>query len=110
MPGEEDVDIEVAVTIGGTLDSCRLDELDDRCNIVDDDMDSVKALLDSLIDWNRESCALVRLADAEPEVSKLCKVFLLSSSFKNSEMLSSSVCRDPELAPAPASARTPEPG
>ena len=30
LPGEDDVETEVAATIGGTLDSCRLDELDER--------------------------------------------------------------------------------
>jgi hypothetical protein len=50
FPGEEDADIEVAATIGGTLESCLLDELDERCNNRDEDMDSVKALLDSRID------------------------------------------------------------
>jgi hypothetical protein len=50
FPGDDDVDIEVAATIGGTLESCRLDEVDDRCNSVDDDIDSVKALFDSRID------------------------------------------------------------
>jgi hypothetical protein len=49
FPGDEDVDIEVAVTIGGTLDNCRLDELDDRYNSVDEDIDSVNALFDSRI-------------------------------------------------------------
>lgn len=43
FPGEDDADIEVAATIGGTLDSCLLEELDERCNIVDEDIDSVKA-------------------------------------------------------------------
>jgi hypothetical protein len=42
--------------------------------------------------------------------SKLAKVFLLSRAFKNSEMLSSSVWKDPELAPPPVSASNPEPG
>lgn len=50
FPGDEDTDIELAATIGGTLDNCRLDELEDRCSWVDDDIDSVKALFDSLID------------------------------------------------------------
>jgi hypothetical protein len=56
-----------------------------------------------------ESWALVLFADASPDGSKLRNIFLLSSIFKNSEMLSSSVCKDSELAPA-ASARIPEPG
>jgi hypothetical protein len=63
------------------------------------------------MDWNLESCALVRFAAASParDGSKLCRVFLLSSNFRKSEMLSSSVCNEPELPPAP-SANIPEPG
>lgn len=30
LPGDEDVEIEVPATMGGTLDNCRLDELDER--------------------------------------------------------------------------------
>jgi hypothetical protein len=99
----------VAATIGGTLESCRLEELDDRCKIFDEDIDSVNALFESRIDWNFESWALVLFVDASPPGSKLCRVFLLSNSFKNSEILSSSVCKEPEL-PPPPSARIPEPG
>ena len=55
FPGDDDADIDVAATIGGTLDNCRLDELEDRCNKVEDDIDSVNALLESRIDWNLES-------------------------------------------------------
>ncbi len=44
FPGDDDADIDVAPTIGGTLDNCRLEELDDRCNSVEEDIDSVKAL------------------------------------------------------------------
>jgi hypothetical protein len=108
LPGDDDVDMDVAATIGGTLDSCRLDELDDRCRKFDEDIDSVSALLDSRIDWNFESWAVVLLVDASPEGSKLCRFFLLSNNFKKSEILSSSVCKEPEL--APPSAIIPEPG
>jgi len=31
LPGEDEVDMEVPATMGGTLDSCRLEELDDLC-------------------------------------------------------------------------------
>ena len=31
FPGDDEVDIEVPATIGGTLDNCRLEELDERC-------------------------------------------------------------------------------
>jgi hypothetical protein len=30
LPGEDDVEMDVAATIGGTLDKCRLEELDER--------------------------------------------------------------------------------
>ena len=50
FPGEEETDIELAATIGGTLDNWRLEEDDDRCRIVDDDIDSVNALLESRMD------------------------------------------------------------
>ncbi len=50
FPGDDDTDIEVAATIGGTLDSWRLEELEDLCKKFDEDIDSVKALFDSRID------------------------------------------------------------
>lgn len=55
FPGDDDADIEVAATMAGTLESCRLDELNDRCNSVDEDIDSVNAWFDSLIVWNFKS-------------------------------------------------------
>jgi len=109
LPGDEETDIEVAATIGGTLDNCRLDELEDRCSIAEEVMDSVSALFDSRIIWNFESWSRVLCAAALPGCSKLVNVFLLSSNFRKSEILSSSVCNESELAP-PASARIPEPG
>jgi len=109
FPGEDETDIEVAATIGGTLDNCRLDELEERWSIAEEVIDSVNALFDSRIDWNFESWSRVLWAAALFDFSKLVRVFLLSKSFKKSEMLSSSVCRESELAP-PASASMPEPG
>ncbi len=76
-------------------------------------MDSVSALFDSRMSWKRDSCAFVLLAAEDSPLlfgSKLCSVFLLSRTLRNSEMLSSSVWKDPELAAPPASARRPEPG
>ena len=49
LPGEEDVEIEVPATIGGTLESCLLEELDDRCSIKDEDIDSDSAAFESLM-------------------------------------------------------------
>lgn len=76
-------------------------------------MESVRALLDSRISWNFESWAAVFLeATDSPDLfgSKLLSVFRLSRAFRNSEMLSSSVAKDPELATPPASVSSPEPG
>ena len=50
FPGEDDIDIEVPATIGGTLESCRLEELDERFKSMEDDIDSVSALCDSRMD------------------------------------------------------------
>ncbi len=49
FPGDEEVEIEVPATIGGTLESCRLEELEERCKRSDDDMESDKAALESLM-------------------------------------------------------------
>ena len=114
FPGEEEVEMEVPAIMGGTLESCLLDELDERWRRRDDDIESDKAALESLIRWNLERAAVVLLvADsaAAPPVGvwKLFRSFFWSSIFKKSEMLSSSVWIDPELVPPP-SGRTPDPG
>jgi hypothetical protein len=44
FPGDEEVDMDVAATIGGMLDSCRLEEPEDRFNSKEEDSDSVRAL------------------------------------------------------------------
>jgi len=49
LPGDVDVDTEAGATMPGTLVSCLLDELDERCICIDDVIESPKALLDSLI-------------------------------------------------------------
>ena len=41
--------MEVPATIGGTLDSCLLDDADERCIRSEDDMESDSAALESLI-------------------------------------------------------------
>ena len=110
FPGDDDVEIDVAATMGGTLDSCRLEEVDDRCKSIDEVNDSVRMLCDSRIDWNLVNCDVVRLVAASlPPCWKLGKFLLLSRTLRKSEMLSSSVCKDPEL-PAVASANIPDPG
>src|ERR1051326_5243665 len=63
--------------------------------------------------WYLDKAAVVRLIDASREAEsrrlKLFSSFFCSSSFRKSEMFSSSVWMDPELPPSP-SLRTPEPG
>jgi hypothetical protein len=110
FPGDDDVDRDVAATMGGTLDNCRLEEDEDRCRRIDEVNDSVRMLCDSRIDWNLVSCDVVRLVAASaPPFRKLGKLLLLSRTLRKSEILSSSVWRDPEL-PAVASANIPDPG
>ncbi|PHH75345.1 hypothetical protein CDD83_4410 [Cordyceps sp. RAO-2017] len=79
---------------------------------MDEVIESPRALLESLMRWNLDSCATVRLVADSPFFvvgSKLLSVRLLSRAFKKSEMSSSSAWSEPELA-GPASARRPEPG
>lgn len=114
FPGDDSVEIDVPATMGGTLESCLLDELDERCKRSEDDIESDKAAFESLIRWNLVKAAVVRLVDASADalslvVLKLFKSFFWSSIFKKSEMLSSSVAIDPELAPPP-SAKISDPG
>jgi hypothetical protein len=47
FPGDDDVEADVAATIGGTLESCRLEELEERCS--DIDIDSDRAVFESRI-------------------------------------------------------------
>src|SRR3569833_1710116 len=97
--GDDDADMEAGVTMPGTLVSCRLDEVDDRCT--DEFIDSVKAMLESFISWNLDRCVIVFFVAGSLffPVSKLCSVFLLSRALRKSEILSSSVWKDPELVP-----------
>jgi hypothetical protein len=43
LPGEEHGDMDVPATIGGKLDNCRLDVLDERCSTSEDDIESRSA-------------------------------------------------------------------
>ena len=52
FPGEEDAEVDVPGTMGGTLDNWRLDEVDERCRSRDDDIESESAAFESLIFWN----------------------------------------------------------
>jgi len=112
LPGEDDADMDAGFTMLGTFANCRLDALDERCICTDEVIDSVSTLLASRICWNLESCAAVFLAIEDSPFllgSKLCNVLRLSIALRNSEILSSSVATDPELAP-PTSARKLDPG
>ena len=112
FPGDDDDgEADAGAIMPGTLVNCRLDELDDLCNCMDEVMDSVRAWFDSFIMWNLDSCATVLFVDASPRfaVSKLLSVRLLSKIFKNSDMLSSSAGSEPELV-ASGSAKRPDPG
>lgn len=49
FPGEEDVEIEVPATMGGTFDNCLLEDVDERGMSSEDDIESDKAALESLM-------------------------------------------------------------
>lgn len=80
LPGDGDVDIDVPATIAGTLDSCRLEVLDDRCSMSEEDIDSERSLLVSLILWYLFNAALVLRFDAS-EAAELLGVRKLLRSF-----------------------------
>lgn len=106
LPGDEAVDTDVPAIMAGTLESCRLDDDDDRCNMVDEETESESCAWESLRRWYLDSCAVVlRMADSFEALSlrlKLFNSFLASRSFKKSEMLSSSDFTSPELPPSPS--------
>ena len=95
LPGEDEVETEVPWTIGGTLDSWRLDELEDRCKSREDESESDRTALDSLIPRNLDNAAVVLRIDASRAASssrlKLFKSFFCSSKAMKSLSLSSSV-------------------
>ena len=108
------MEIDVPVTIGGTPDSCRLEETDDLCIIIDEDMESDNTALESRILWNRFRAAVVLFVftSTAADDAGLRRSFCDSSIFKKDEMFSpSSSPMDPELPPAgAASAIKPDPG
>ena len=114
LPGDDEVDMDVPATIGGTPDSCRLEEPEDRCNINDDDMESDKAAFESLIRWKRCNAAAVLLvfASAAAEDAGDRRSFCNSNILRKPEIFSpSSSATEPELPPpVAASAINPEPG
>lgn len=107
FPGEDEVETEVPWTIGGTLDNCRLEELEDRCKSKEDDTESERTAWDSFIPRNLERAAVVLRMVASRVASssllKLFKSFFCSNSAIKSFRLSSSVGgMDPELPPWPS--------
>jgi hypothetical protein len=88
--GDEDADIEAGLTMPGTLASWRLELLDERCSC-DEAMESDKTTLDSSMPWNLESWVTLVAGSPRLPGSKLRSDRLLSSTFKNSDILSSSV-------------------
>jgi hypothetical protein len=110
LPGDEDVEAEVAATIGGTLESCLLEELEERCN--DMDIESDRAAFESRILWNRLRAAAVRRLDASAAEASagVKRSFFCSSILINSEMFWSSSWTDAVFPTAVASAIRPDPG
>jgi hypothetical protein len=114
LPGEDEVEIDVPATMGGTPDSCRLEETEDLCIMTDEDMESESTAFESRILWNRFNAAVVLLvcASAVADDAGVRRSFCDSNIFKNDEIFSpSSSPIDPELPPAgAASVIKPEPG
>jgi hypothetical protein len=114
FPGDDAVDTDVPAIIGGTLDSWRLEDVDERWSIIEEERESDRAACESFRRWYLESWAVVlrMLAsfDALSLLLKLLRSFFCSSSLRKSEMFSSSVFRDPELPPGPSLTNISEPG
>jgi hypothetical protein len=49
FPGEEAVEVDVPATMGGTPESCLLDEFEERCSSREDDIESDRAAFESRI-------------------------------------------------------------
>lgn len=114
FPGDEAVEIEVPEIIGGTPDSCLLEDVDERCKCIDDDIESDRTALESRMRWNRARAADVDVGRRAPDsvdvdLVGFMRSFRVSSNFRNSEMFSSSAWNDSALVPV-ASASKPEPG
>jgi hypothetical protein len=113
FPGEDEVDTDVGGIIGGTLESCRLDEPDEppARNKREEDIESDNSLFESRMRWKRVSAAVVLRVEASVEAASegVRRSFFRSSILRKSEMFSSSSWTEPEL-PPPTSASRPEPG
>lgn len=87
--------MDVPATMGGTPDSCLLEELDERWRCREDDIESESAALESRIRWNRDKAAVVAVvlrlgASTLLELAGFIRSFRRSSILRNSEMFSSS--------------------
>jgi hypothetical protein len=114
FPGDEAVEIDVPEIIGGTPESCLLEDVEERCKCIDDDMESDSAALESRMRWNRARAAEVAVGFRWPdsrdvELLRFMRSFVESSIFKNSEIFSSSAWKDSALVPVTSASR-PEPG
>ena len=81
FPGDVETDMDVPATIAGKLDNFRLEEVEDCCSMSEDDIESDKAAFDSLIRWNLDKAALVRLVEASVPPLSLGDLKLLRSFF-----------------------------
>jgi hypothetical protein len=103
LPGEEDVETEVPCTMGGTDESCLLDDEDERWSSREEFSESDSCVLLSRIPryFERAACVLRILASlaAESADEKLLRSFFASNNLmKSCRFLSSSLCSsDPEL-------------
>jgi len=99
--------------MGGTLESWRLEELEERWRRREEDIESDRAEVESRMRWNLDRAAVVRLIEAS-RAARSVRLRLFSSLFCSSSpmkslRLSSSVWTDPELPPSP-SFSVPDPG
>ena len=57
LPGEEAVETEVPCTMGGTLESCLLEELEERCRSIEEFNESDSWVFESRMPLNLDSAA-----------------------------------------------------
>jgi hypothetical protein len=66
FPGEEAVEMEVPATMGGTPESCLLEDMEERCICIDCDIESDRAALESRIPRKRARAVAVELDWRDP--------------------------------------------
>lgn len=87
--------MDVPATIGGTLDNCLLEDIDERWRCREDEIESDKTAFESRMRWKRAKAAEVPVGfrgpgSSEVELDVFIRSFLESSIFRKSEMFSSS--------------------